>query len=231
MNAQDLRKLLEQTDDKSSIFASLETLNKYEFNAKEFFDLISDFLSDEEKLKLFDYSHFRQFEGWIKGGIIGLISDEHIILQIINNDNIMNGFESYQIVDIIKKMSDIGKQQLLYNQEFIEKHQIDAYEIEEIISSLTEETRVEILMDIDLIRNKLHLEDFQVTKFVERLSSEEVKDKAIGIYQFANYQKKGILKTYSNGHKLDALMQEKDFNKLDIIDIIQTFFYFFSKKH
>ena len=43
MNAQDLRKLLEQTDDKSSIFASPETLNKYEFNAKEFFDLISDF--------------------------------------------------------------------------------------------------------------------------------------------------------------------------------------------
>lgn len=110
----------------------------------------------------------------------------------------------------------------MYNQEFIEKHQIAGYEIEEIISSLTEETRVEILMDIDLIRNKLHLEDFQVTKFVERLSSEEVKDKAIGIYQFANYQKKGILKTYSNGHKLDALMQEKDFNKLDIIDIIQT---------
>lgn len=222
MNTQDLRKLLEQTDDKFSIFASPETLNKYEFNAKEFFDLISDFLSDEEKLKLFDYSHFRQFEGWIKGGIIGLVSNEHIILQIINNDNIMNGFESYQIVDIMKRMSDIGKKQLLYNQEFIEKHQIASYELEEIISSLTEEARVEILMDIDLIRNKLHLEDFQVTKLVERLSSEGVKDKAIGIYQFATYQKRGILKTYSNSHKLDILLQEKDFNRLDIIDILQT---------
>lgn len=222
MNAQDLRNLLEQTDDKLSIFASPETLNKYEFNAKEFFELISDFLSDEEKLKLFDYSHFRQFESWIKCGIIGLISDEHIILQIINNDNIMNGFESYQIVDIMKKISDIGKQQLLYNQEFIEKYQIASYELEEIISSLTEEARAEILMDIDLIRNKLHLEDFQVTKLVERLSSEEAKDKAIGIYKFDNYQKKGILKTYSNRRKLDALMQEKDFNKLDIIDILQT---------
>lgn len=222
MNAQDLRKLLEQTDDKLSIFASSETLNKYEFNAKEFFDLISDFLSDEEKLRLFDYSHFRQFEGWIKSGIIGLVSDEHIILQMMNNDNIMNGFESYQIVDIMKKMSDIGKQQLLHNQEFIEKHQIAGYELEEIISSLTEEARTEILMDIDLIRNQLHLEDFQVTKLVERLSSEEVKDKAIGIYQFANYQKRSILKTYSNSHKLDTLMQEKGFNKLDIIDILQT---------
>ena len=30
MNAQDFRKLLEQTDDKLSIFASVETLNKYD---------------------------------------------------------------------------------------------------------------------------------------------------------------------------------------------------------
>lgn len=103
MNAQDLRRLLEQTNDRLGIFTSSETLNKYKFNAKEFLDLISDFLSDEEKLRLFNYSHFRQFEGWIKAEIIGLVSDEHIILQMLNNDNIMNGFESYQTVDIMKK--------------------------------------------------------------------------------------------------------------------------------
>lgn len=222
MNAQDLRKLLEQTDDKLNIFASPETLNKYEFNEKEFLDLISDFLSDEEKLRLFDYSHFRQFEGWIKSGIIGLVSDEHIILQMMNNDNIMNGFESYQIVDIMKKMSDIVKQKLLHNQQFIEKHQIASYELEEIISSLTEDARTDILMDIDLIRNQLHLEDFQITPLVASLSSEEVKNKAMRIYQFANYHKIDILRTYSNRHKLDTLMQEKGFNKFDIIDILKT---------
>ena len=222
MNAQDLRKLLEQTDDKLSIFASPETLNKYEFNVKEFFELISDFLSDEEKLRLFDYSHFRQFESWIKGGIIGLISDEHIILQMMSNDNIMNGFESYQIVDIMKKMGDIGKLQLLHNQDFIEKYQIPDYELKYIVSSLTEEARTETLMDIDLIKNKLHLADFQITELVKELSSEEAKDKAIGIYQFANYQKIDVLKTCSNSHKLDILLKEKGFNKFDITDILQT---------
>lgn len=215
MNAQDLRKLLEQTNDKLSIFASPETLNKYNFNAKEFFDLISDFLSDEEKLRLFDYSHFMQFKGWIKCGIIGLISDEHIILKMMSNDNIMNGFESYQIADIMKKMSDIGKQQLLHNQDFIEKHQIPDYELKNIISSLTDETRAEVLMDIDLITNKLHLADFQITELVKGLSSEESKSKMLELYELADHQKIDIINTFNNNSKLGILLKENDFSKYD----------------
>ena len=37
-----------------------------------------------------------------------------------------------------------------------------------------------------------------------------------------NYQKIDILKTCSNSHKLDILLKEKDFNRFDIIDIVQT---------
>lgn len=222
MNAQDLRILLEQTDDKLSIFASRETLNKYKLNAKEFCDLISDFLSDEEKLKLFDYSHFRQFEGWIKGRIIELVSDENIILQMMSNEDIMNDVTSYQIVGIIKEMSDNGKKQLLHNQEFIEKYQISGYELKSIVSSLTDEAKVEVLMDIDLIKNQLHFEDFKIVDLVKELSSEEAKDKIIEIYQFTNYQKTDILETCSNSYKLDVLLKEKSFNKINIFNILQT---------
>lgn len=222
MNAQDLRILLEQTGDKLSIFESRETLNKYKLNAKEFCDLISDFLSDEEKLKLFDYSHFRQFEGWIKGRIIELVSDENIILQMMSNEDIMNDVTSYQIVGIIKEMSDNGKKQLLHNQEFIEKYQISGYELKSIVSSLTDEAKVEVLMDIDLIKNQLHFEDFKIVDLVKELSSEEAKDKIIEIYQFTNYQKTDILETCSNSYKLDVLLKEKSFNKINIFNILQT---------
>lgn len=222
MNAQDLRKLLEQTDDKLSILASIETLDKYELKAKELFDLINDFLSDEEKLQLFNYSHFKQFEGWIKCRIINLVSDEQIILQMISDDNIMDGVKNDQIVDIMKNMGDIGKKQLLYNQDFLKKHQISNYDSKYIVSSLSEEAKTEILMDIDLIKNKLHLEDYEITGLVKELSSEKAKDRAIGIYQFENYQKIDVLKTCSNKHKLDILLKEKDFNKFNITDILQT---------
>lgn len=223
MNVQDLRKLLEQTDDKLSIFASPETLNKYEFNAKEFFDLISDFLSDEEKLRLFDYSHFTQLEGWMKNAIICLISDEDILLQMMNNDKIMNGIEHYYIVDMMKKMGDIAKQQLLHNQEFIEKHQITDYELKEVISTLTKKAKTEMVMDTEFIQNKLHLKDFQITELVTGLSNDEEKLRAINIYPFANYQIVDILKTCSDRLKLDRLLKENSFNKYDIINLSQTF--------
>lgn len=91
MNAQELRSLLEKTDNKFSILASFEIISKSKIKLSEFYELIRDFLSDEEKLRLFDYSHFRQFGGNIKKNIISLVSDENIILQMINDDDIVNG--------------------------------------------------------------------------------------------------------------------------------------------
>ena len=221
-DAKNLRKLLEQTNDKLSIFANRENLANSEFTIKDLYDLIRDFLSDKEKLKLFDYSHFIKLQNNIKSGIIRLVSDENILLQIITNDNIINGFKSYEIVNIMEKLSDIEKQQLLHNQEFIEKYKIANYELKDIISSLTDKSKTKILMDIDLIKNQLHLENFQITDLVNELSSENAKDKAIELYEFSNHYKINIIKTYSNSHKLDILLKENDFYKSDIINILQT---------
>lgn len=219
MNYQDLRRLLEQTDDKLSILASKETLNKYEVDVYELLVLISDFLSDEEKLKLFDYSYFKQCESWIKSSIIKSISNENIVLQIMND---VNDLETYQIVDIIEKMSDVGKQKLLYNQDFIEKHQIPDYDLEYIVSSFTDEAREKIVMDRDFIENKLHLEDFQIVELVQGLSSEEAKDKAMEMYQFESYQKMEVLKSCSNSHKLDVILKNKTLESWDIMNVLQT---------
>ncbi len=222
MDSQDLRTLLEQTDNKLSIFANAETLNKYNLTVKDLFDLVNDFLSDEEKLKLFDYPHFRKFNNNIKCGIVSLISNEHIILQIINDDNIVNDFETYQIVDIVEKMNDTGKQQFLYNQDFIKKHQLSNYDINTIISSLTDEAKSKLLMDVDLIKNKLQLNDFQVTELIKNLSIDQVKDKAIELYQIESYQKISILNTCSDAHKLNTLLKSNDLKKFEIIDILKT---------
>ncbi len=222
MDAQDLRKSLEQTDDKLSIFANRETFKKYDLSIKEFFDLISDFLSDEEKLKLFDYSHFKNFNDRIKEGIIGLVSDEHILLKMISNDDITSNFSSYTIVDIIKEMSNSGKQQLLHNQDFIEKHKLDNYELRDIISSLTDEARTEVLMDVDLITNKLHLSDFQVSELVEGLSDEESKSKMLETYELSDYQKVDIIKTFSSSSKFRYIVEENDFNKYNKIEILKS---------
>ena len=219
MNSQDLRILLEQTDDKLSIFASSETLNKYEITFKEFFDLISDYLSDEEKVRLLD---LMQFEAWIKNGIIGLISDRNMLLQILSNDTIMNGFKNYQIVDIVLKINDSAKIQLLYNQDFIEKHQIGDYELNKIISSLSDGAKVEILRDTELIVNELHLGNYQIAELVKGLSDEDAKKTMLELYELPNYLKADIINTFNSDSKLDILLKKDDFNKDDRMKILQS---------
>ena len=222
MNAEALRKRLEKTKDKFSIFANKKMLKQYHFNAKEFLDLISDFLSDEEKNRLFDYAHFTNLDPWIKGGIIGSISDENILLQMINNENIMSGLESYQIIALIKGLNDNTKLQFLHNQNFIQKYQIPDYELRNIVSTLSEQVQEKILLDVNFVTNQLHLAGHQIMKLVENLSNDEVKDKALNIYPLENYQKVLILKTCSNRYKMEAILQEKDFDKFHIISILQT---------
>lgn len=79
MNAQNLRTLLEKADNKLSIFTSLEILNQYNFNEQELWDLIREFLNDEEKVRLFVCPHFQGYES----GIIGCISDENIKIKVL----------------------------------------------------------------------------------------------------------------------------------------------------
>lgn len=177
MNTQDLRKLLEKTDDKSSIFASSEILNQYDFNMTEFFDLVKEFLSDEEKLKLLNYSHFQGTESWI----IGSITDEDIKMQILSNNSIMSNFENDQIVDIIKGLTDDRKLQILCNQTFMEKYQFTNHELGDIISFFSDKET--ILIDKELIIDKLHLSNCQIAEFTKDLSSEDAKVKVLEIYR------------------------------------------------
>ena len=79
MNVQNLRTLLGKTNNKLSIFTSLEILNQYNFNEQELFNLIREFLNDEEKVGLFSCPHFQGYES----GIIGCISDENIKIKVL----------------------------------------------------------------------------------------------------------------------------------------------------
>ncbi len=94
--------------------------------------------------------------------------------------------------------------------------------LENIFFSLSEDERLEILMDVDFIKNKLYLEDFEITELIKTLSSDEAKDKLIDTYHLEKDYKIDILKTCSNEHKMDILLKEKDFKNLDIINLLQT---------
>ena len=222
MDANDLKKLLEESDNKLGIFASVALLRKYKFNAQELFNMISTFLSDDEKLKLFDYTHFNQFPAIIKSGIIKTASDENIILQMLTNDIITNNFDNYQLMTIIEDLSDSSKVELLHNQSFITKHNFLDYQLTSIITNLTDKGKSEILIDVDLVKNILHLSDTRITDLAKNLSNDNEKDTVIQKYKLDGFYKKQLLKSCSNNHKVSILLKEKDFTNYDRIDLLQT---------
>lgn len=220
MNAQDLRELLEKTDNKLSIFANVETLNRYDFNAEEFFDLISDFLADEEKLKLFEYPHFQQFESEIKVSIINLVSDENIKLQMICDNNVVSGVTRFGIFDIMSDLSDAGNQQLLYNQEFIKKHQIQDIELMQIISKLKNEVKKTIINDKDFILDRLCLKDWMIAVIAKGLENEAEKTKVMEDYKLASYLRVDIINTFNDKSKLEVILEEERLNKSNKLEIL-----------
>ena len=145
MNAQNLRTLLEKTDNKLSIFTNLEILNQYNFNEQEIFDLIREFLNDEEKVRLFVYPHFQGYESWI----IGCISDENIqikVLEIVFGKKCANKDEK---IRLLKKL-DV---QTLVNFFKANKHsenKIPPYEVVSLLDSKNQIQFVSMLENMNL---------------------------------------------------------------------------------
>ena len=223
MDGQGLRKLLEETDDKLSIFATRDTFKKYIISLSELLDLIKDFLNDEEKLKLFNYSHFQRFSAVIKEGIIKLVSDENILLQMLNNDNIMNDFKDYQIINLLNDLSDNVKESILNNQEFLQKHQINFNQLKEIVMSVSDAGKEKILQEKSLLIDKLHFDNWTIGEIIQTLPEDKTKSKMIKIYQLKGSIKNSIIKKFSLENKINMLLEDESLEKGDQLNILSSF--------
>ena len=148
--------------------------------------------------------------------------DENTLLQTLNDGSVMADIPSYYIIDIIKNMSDVGKTQLLYNQEFIKKYGIDNYAIIDIIESLSDSEKAQILTNGDFIKNKLQLNDGQIINLAKELMSEDSKRTILKKYHFEKYLMVELITTFSDQSKLEILLEDKNFDRNDKIDILKS---------
>lgn len=223
MRVQRLRKKLEKSNDKLSIFANKKLLRKYSFTDSELCDIIKDFLTDDQIEKLFEYEHFRKLMQFQIVSIIKLIKDEKIKLNLLEDDELLTGISQHLIMDITETLQENGKVQLLHNKEFIEKHEISSYYIKKIILSLSESKKIELLLDKEFLKNELKLdEDWEISEIVASLEDEDSKTDMIDIYNFRiSTIEEHIFITYSDEYKTKMLIENKyNFKKFNIIQII-----------
>ena len=209
MGIKELRKLLKKSDDKFSIFTDENIFNKYPCRIQEILDLLKDFFSDAEILKLLEFPPFQNFDTTDRLAIMTIITDSEVMLQMLRNDNFMEGVQNYQIVDLIQtRLNDDDKKQILYDREFCKKRGFTEYDYEKIISSMSVQNIEEILENTELVTKELQLEHYQIFELILVLSDEDKKYKLAIEYNLPEHYLTKIVKTFSVAKKTEIILEE-----------------------
>ena len=85
MERREFKQLLDEAEDKLSIFTNIEIIKTYSNDTKteEYYDLVSEYLSDEEIIKLLDYA--KDFNYPDRKKLILMISDSELLYNILQN--------------------------------------------------------------------------------------------------------------------------------------------------
>lgn len=221
MERREFRQLLDEAEDKLSIFTNIEIIKTYSNKTKteEYYDLVSEYLSDEEIIKLFDYA--KDFNYPDRKKLILMISDSELLYNILQDDEKIEEFTQI-ICQLVRKLNDSDKEKLLNRPDWIKNHKLQAYDIKSIIESLNESARYTILLNKTLVKDMLQIDDWGIAEIVSTLELEEEKDKLIDIYQFRESDQAKIVKTYSDEGKARILAITK-FGKYEKNFILRTF--------
>ena len=222
MNAQDLRKLLEQSEDKMNIFKDAETIFQYDLKVVEFLNIITDFLTDEEKKELVNCPFFENLSKYVQYRIIELISDDNIKLQFLKNSDNTDNISIYDVIDVIKTLSSNSIKQLLYDPNFMETYNFSEYQLKDIILRLDDKTKEEVLFDKSLIIERFKLSELSIEDIIKSLTTDEAKKRMLNNIKLSEYAQVRIITAMNNDEKIQMILGENEFNKYQIIDILKS---------
>lgn len=205
MKAQDLRNLLEQSDDKFSILSSSEIFRNYRLTVKGFLGLISEFLNDEEKdsaikqlLHNQDYIKKHKIGDYKLYEIISILSESARIEILQDTDLVANRLHlsDDSIAVLIKGLSDEDEKKTM-----LETYKLPNNLKVYIMNTLNSDTKIDILLKQDSF-NKYYR--------IEILRSLDIENLSKFLKQHRDFCSENDIHPYEIICKLEA-EQQKDF--------------------
>lgn len=222
MDREEFRQLLKETDDKLSILGNVEILRQCKMNLGELYDLIKIFLTDREVSKLLEYKHFQKWPSYKRKELILMISDSEILLKMLQDEEKMEGFKSWDLESFIEKLNDSDKEKLLNTPGWFESHGFLPYEVSKIIAEMEDSIKYNIVSNPDLICNMLQLDNIDISDIIVTLKKEEDKDKLLDTYQLEEVLQDKIVATYSDEGK-EKFLSDTQLGKYRKILILKSF--------
>ena len=101
-------------------------------------------------------------------------------MNTLPDENILENLDSFQIVDIIKGLSDEEILQILHDRAFIEKYKLTQTNLRKIVLSLRENAKITLLLDEkEFITGELHFNEVLIVELTTSLSDENAKLKVL----------------------------------------------------
>ena len=222
MDREEFRQLLKETDDKLSILGNVEILRQCKMNLGELYDLIKIFLTDRDISKLLEYKHFQKWPSYKRKELILMISDSEILLKMLQDEEKMEGFKSWDLESFIEKLNDSDKEKLLNTPGWFESHGFLPYEVSKIIAEMEDSIKYNIVSNPDLICNMLQLDNIDISDIIVTLKKEEDKDKLLDTYQLEEVLQDKIVATYSDEGK-EKFLSDTQLGKYRKILILKSF--------
>ena len=144
MNLEEANYLLENTDDKLSVFANNSI---WEFDTVQIALLAGKFLNDSEKIKLFNYPHFENADNELKSMITELIIDQNVLLQALYNEKVTKGLSELDLCVLTENLNDNGRMQILNDDAFIQRHKLKGNYYLYIVSELKDEKIIKLVFE------------------------------------------------------------------------------------
>lgn len=208
MNKEDLRKLLETSNDRYNILKDLKKLIPYNINLKDLRNFIIEFLTDEEKVNILDVDYIKLLDPNLTKNIIKSIKNNDIKLRTFEKQDIMSRLEDYEIVDIVETLDDIRKVQLLKGLGEIYKDiQISEGSKYKIIMSLDNNGKKEILSDTNLTKNILELQDLEIINIICKIEDDEDKLAISNLYKYDAVTMFNIIDSLSDERKKQIILE------------------------
>lgn len=215
-----LRKILEHSNNKLNIFGNKNIIRKCIYDVSELFNLITTFLSNQQIVKLFEFDHFRNLHPLTKQSIFNFIIDVNLKLDLLNNSEFLSNMEYYQVDEMLKSLNEYGKVQILHNTYFLNKYKINNSIITNLMISLSDTTKFELLSNQDLVEKHLKLDPNSLCYIIKTIQDEDLKLKMLHIYKLENIQIANILLTCSDTCKSSFLLEHKYNYEIRHIDFI-----------
>lgn len=194
---------------KMEVFNDYNELLKY-VETQQDFAIVFNMLTDQEKFEVVQKNYFFGQDEDLRRETLSNIKDDSIKEQIFNNENLRNKIINDSIfIDMVAKMSDVGKIKILCNKTLLKEYNISLIVIERWIKTLSQENIKEILNSSELLE-QLHIDNNSKASLLTKIQDDEYKSNYLNKYQFNTEEKKTIIGSYSDKNKINSILNSTE---------------------